>query len=110
MTPTCRECGSVALTRDGKVTCSNCGYVAGTALAEVADHFSEHGYYFARRRYLPHTRVTIALAEARDEGHAAGRAEALDDVMDHLRCVRDGAEHHICNCSCDDIRALAGKP
>lgn len=48
---------------------------------------------------------TDYLAAYRDEA----RREALEEVMDHLRCIRDDAPYHVCNCSCADVRALAGK-
>lgn len=98
--PTCRECGSLCVTRDGRVTCSACGYVAGSKLSEAY----EHGFRHVELDDLP-----LLLGEARDEGHAAGRAEALDEVGDVLRCVLDDSPYHVCNCSCSDIRALAGK-
>lgn len=80
--PTCRECGSVALTRDGKVTCSSCGYVAGTALAVMR----------MRATHDNHGAALLALAEARDEGVEAGWLAALeeaarvaDDVVEEYR-------------------------
>lgn len=81
--PTCRECGGLCVTRDGRVTCSACGYVAGTMLAELRA-LVEHGDESGRQPYLRPPHLMLALAEARDEGHAAGRAEALE-ALDRMR-------------------------
>lgn len=71
--PTCRECGALCVTRDGRVTCSACGYVAGTALAEAVANVER---FPTGTSTFPH-RLSTAIAEARDEGHEAGRREAL---------------------------------
>lgn len=101
--PCCRECGSLCVTRDGRVTCSACGYVAGTALA-VADTLPN----VVLARNLSGGKpdkilLGLALAEARDEGHAAGRAEATSLVIGHLaelaRMDRVPCRHYReCNC------------
>lgn len=103
--PTCRECGSIALTRDGKVTCANCGYVAGTALAVMR----------MRATHDNHGAALLALAEARDEGHAAGRAEALEEAAAQCDAQNSllfdlGTDSTGAQRCATAIRALAGKP
>lgn len=44
--------------------------------------------------------ITAAQAEA--------RREALDELIGQVRCCADGT-HHVCNCSCARLRALAAK-
>lgn len=79
MSATCRECGSLCVTRDGQVTCSACGYVAGQMLATLRKEATLIGPVV-----ITPGNVILAIAEARDEGHAAGRAEALE-ALDRMR-------------------------
>lgn len=120
--PTCRECGGLCVTRDGRVTCSACGYVAGTWLRRSQELAGWSLSGVSMNRNL----ITIALAEARDEGHAAGRAEATSLVIGHLaelaRMDRVPCRHYR-ECNCREVldreqvmtevmaikRALAGK-
>lgn len=120
--PTCRECGSIPVA--GK--CTNCGYVAGTAL-ELARTLPN----VVLARNVSGGRpekilVGLALDEARDEGVEAGRREAESAVihglaelarMDRVPC------RHYRECSCREVldreqvmaqvqaikRAMAGK-
>lgn len=40
---------------------------------------------------------------------ATARREALEKIARLVHCVRDGNPHHVCNCSCRAIRALANE-
>lgn len=114
--PTCRECGSIMCRPVGSppgtvLTCSGCGYVAGKTLRDLRAGLSAIGQGLA----LNHEGLSLALAEARDEGYAAGRAEALEAAA--AQCDAQGLL--LCDLGTDAtgaqrcataIRALAGKP
>lgn len=51
-----------------------------------------------------------ALDEARDEGHAAGRAEALEEAADFLETTKILGDQDAANRLAAALRALAGKP
>jgi len=36
-------------------------------------------------------------------------AAVLEEFVARLRCIHDSNEHHVCNCSCESLRALAAR-
>lgn len=114
---TCRECGGLPVRPMGSIDgapkqCSNCG---ANDMATASDAWRQARDLLMALGRLPGDDAVARLMRFRDEGHAAGRAEALEELR---REVLEMPFHRIAGSDNlllkDDVyiaitRALAGK-